>query len=247
MPLLFLSLAVQVALIVHVLKTGRAFYWVFIIALFPGIGTIAYVIVELLPEWSSSFRARRAVAGIRRTLDPEAELRKHERELKLSGSVEAARRVAGELVEQGRYDEAIEHYRAALTGLYENDPDLLLGLAEAQFGKGEHEAALDTLETLLDTDAGHRTPVAQLLYARALEECGELEEAAEEYEAVVASFAGAEARTRYARLLERLGRADAARAQYEEILAASELAPRHYRKAQAPWIREARDGLARLS
>lgn len=246
MPFVILSVAVQIALIVHVLKTGRAMYWVFILALFPGIGMIAYLVVELVPEWSSSLRARRAVAGIRRKLDPEADLRRHQRELTLSGSVEAARRLAGGLVEQGRHDEAIEHYRAALTGLFADDPDLQLGLAQAQFGKGEYEAARETLERLLDSDAGYNSSAGQLLYARTLEACGELEDAEAEYEAVLGSFAGAEARVRYGQLLERLGKPDAARAQYEEILTAAELAPRHYRKAQAPWIREARDGVARL-
>lgn len=246
MPFAILSIAVQVALIVHALRTGRSMYWVFIIAFLPAVGTIAYVIVELLPEWSGSFRARRAVAGVRRTLDPEVDLRRHQRRHRLSGSVDSTRLLAGELARQGRFDEAIEHYTAALKGLYEHDPELLLGLAEAQFEKQDYAQAKGTLERLTGNNPDYRSSGAHLLYARALEQCGELEAAEHEYEDVVAWFAGAEARVRYARLLETLEKRDEALAQYDEILAVAELGPRHYRKAQAPWLREARQGVARL-
>lgn len=241
-----LSIAVQVALIVHALRTGRAMYWVFIIAFLPGIGTIAYLVVELLPERAGSFRARRALAGMRRSLDPGVDLRRRQRQHSLSASVDSTRHLAGELLNQGRYDEAIEHYEAALTGLYEHDPDLLLGLAEARFGRQDYAQAVEALERLAEHNPDHRSPEGHLLYARALEECGELEEALEEYEEVVGEFAGAEAEVRYAGLLEKLGKHDEALTRYEEILAAAELAPRHYRRAQRQWIREAHDGVTRL-
>lgn len=241
-----LSIVVQVALIVHVMRTGRAMYWVFIIAFLPGIGTIAYLIVELLPEWAGSLRARRAMAGVRRTLNPGADLRRVQRQHSLSTSVDSTRRLAGELVNQGRLDEAIEHYRAALKGLYEHDPDLLLGLAEALFAKGDYAAARDELERLAEHNPDFLSPDGDLLYARALEACGEPEEALEEYEELVGRFAGAEARVRYGQLLEKSGRRGEALAQYEEIVTAAELAPRHYRKAQRSWIREARDAVTRL-
>ena len=57
-----ISAILQVALIVHVIKTDRPYYWIFIIMM-PGIGALAYIIVELMPEFLDSWQGRRAVRG----------------------------------------------------------------------------------------------------------------------------------------------------------------------------------------
>lgn len=246
MPLLGLSLIIQIALIVHVFRTGRPVYWAFIIFFLGPIGPIAYFLVELLPEWVQGYQGQKAVNTVRKALDPGGEIRRQERQHRLSGSVDAARRLARELTDHGRYEEAIERYEDALTGLYEHDADLLAGLAEAQFGNGEYENAKATLARLTAHNPEYRSPETHLLYARTLEECGELEEAEQEYEEVSAYFAGAEARVRYAQLLEKLERPDEALEQYEEVLASAELAPRHYRRAQRRWIGEARNRVKQL-
>lgn len=247
MALAGLIYLLQIALIVHVLRTGRNMYWVFILIIAPGIGGLAYLIVELLPDLMNNWRARRAFRGVTRALDPGADLRRRQQQHKLSGSVDATRHLAGELVASGRFSEAIGHYENALTGLYEHDPDLMLGLATAQFGNQQFEDARQTLDLLIEKNPDYKSPQGHLLYARATEACGDDDKALEEYKAVAAYFAGAEARLRYGLILERLGDADAARAEFEEIINTAELAPRHYRKAQREWIRQAKDGLKRLS
>ena len=246
MPLIILTIIVQIVLIAHVFRTGRPMYWALIILIAPGIGSIAYFLVELLPGLRGSHRARRALRGVRKTLDPEGDLRQRRKQLKLSGSVDASRHVAAELVESGRYAEAIEHYSDALTGLYEHDPDLLLGLATAQFGNGEPENAKATLERLIEHNPEFKSPDGHLLYARAAEACGDDELAKSEYAAVAAYYAGAEARLRYGLFLEKTGENELALEQFEDIVSAAELAPRHYRRAQKCWIREAKDGIGRL-
>ena len=247
MPLLILTAIVQVALIVHAMRTGRSTYWIFILLFMPGVGAAAYFIIELLPDLSNSFAARRAMRGVRKTLNPGGELRRRKLEHRLSGSVDATRHLAGELIAQGRIAEAVDHYRAALTGLYEHDPDLMLGLAQAEFFNGDAEASKKTLETMREHNPDYRSPDGHLLYARALQECDEMEAAEEEFAAVAAYYPGAEARVRYAHLLEQLGKIEEARNEYTEILSAAELAPRHFRKAQKAWLGEARSALARMS
>lgn len=247
MALAGLVYLLQIALIVHVLRTGRNMYWVFILIIAPGIGGLAYLLVELLPDLMNNWRARRAFRGVTRALDPGADLRRRQRQHKLSGSVDAARHLAGELVASGRFAEAIEHYENALSGLYEHDPDLMLGLATAQFGDAQFEQARNTLDLLVEKNPEYKSPDGHLLHARAIEACGDDDQALEEYKAVAAYFAGAEARLRYGQILERLGDTEKARAQYEDIIDVSELAPRHYRKAQREWIRQAKDGIKRLS
>lgn len=247
MPLLILSVIVQIGLILHVVRTGRPMYWIFIILIAPGIGSLAYAIVELLPDISSSGQGRRAMRGIRKTIDPGGDLRQREREHKLSGSVDAARHLAGELLESGQYDAAVEHYRKSLTGLYEYDPDLLLGLATALFANGEFENARDTLDRLIEHNPDFKSQDGHLLYARSVGECGNQDKALEEYKAVTAYYAGAEARLQYGLFLEQQDDNAAALAEFQEIITSAELAPRHYRKAQSNWISQAKKGVGRLT
>jgi hypothetical protein len=247
MPLLILTVIVQIGLIIHVVRTGRQTYWVFVLLIAPGIGSIAYFIIELLPELRGSVRGQRAFRQVRKTINPGADLRQRELEHKMSGSVDAARRLAGELVDNGQYQQAIAHYEQALTGLYKNDPDLLLGLAAAQFENDQFEDTIRTLDRLMEHNPDFRSADGHLVYARATEACGDDEKAQEEYAAVVAYFAGAEARVRYGRFLEKRGNEKEALRQYEEIVSAAELAPHHYRKAQREWISEAKSGIKRLN
>jgi hypothetical protein len=247
MFILILSVIVQIGLIIHVVRTGRATYWIFIILIAPGIGSLAYAIVELLPALSGNYRARSAVRGVRKTLDPGGNLRRLEKVHKLSGSVDATRHLAGELVDAGRYEDAIARYEDALSGLYEQDPDLLLGLATAEFGNDQFDEDRQTLERMKEHNPEYRSAEGHLIYARSVEACGDLEKAREEYAAVAAYFAGAEARFRYGQFLESQGDDKDALAEFEEILTAAELAPRHYRAAQKHWLNEAKAGIRRLS
>lgn len=244
---MILSVIVQIGLILHVVRTGRPMYWIFIILIAPGIGSLAYAIVELLPELSNSGQGRRAMRGIRKTLDPGGDLRQRQLEHKLSATVDAARHLAGELLENGQYDEAIEHYEKSLTGLYEDDPDLLLGLAKALVANDAFEKARDTLDLLIERNPEFRSQDGHLLYARSVAACGDEDKALDEYKAVTAYYAGAEARLQYGLFLEKLGNSTAALAEFQEIISTAELAPRHYRKAQSDWISQAKNGVERLS
>src|ERR1700683_3723623 len=137
MLLLILSVLLQAGLIVHVIKTGRNQIWIWALILLPLAGPIAYIAVEILPDLFRSRTAQRTARGVKRALDPHADLRRYESEARVAGNVASRQRYAEALTRAGRHDEAINEYRAVLTGLYEHDPDLMLGLARAQFGNGD--------------------------------------------------------------------------------------------------------------
>ena len=64
MAYLVIMFAVQVALIVHVIRTGRNSLWIWAIALIPIAGSIAYIIAEVLPGLLRSRGAQRATAAV---------------------------------------------------------------------------------------------------------------------------------------------------------------------------------------
>ena len=236
MSLLILSIIVQVALIIHVVKTGRNQIWIWVLALLSLPGAIAYIAVEILPELFRSRTAQRTARGLRRAMDPGADLRRYESEARVASNVASRQRYAEELVRHERYDEAIAQYREALTGLYEHDPNLMQGLAQAQFGKGDAAAARATLDELIQRNPDFRSPAGHLLYARALEAEGNVPKALEEYAVLAPSYPGAEASVRYAQLLQAQGRRAEAQKVARELLEQARIAPGHYRRAQRPWL-----------
>ncbi|TLZ26611.1 MAG: tetratricopeptide repeat protein [Gammaproteobacteria bacterium] len=238
MSLLILSLLVQAAFIVHVIKTGRNQLWIWVLII-PGLalaGILAYLVVEILPALFRSRAAQRAGRGLRKAIDPERDLRRYESEVRVADNVASRQRYAEELVRRERYDEAIAQYREALTGLYEHDPNLMLGLAQAQFGKGGASAARATLDELIRHNPDFRSPTGHLLYARALEAEGNVPKALEEYAVLAPSYPGAEASVRYAQLLKAQGRVAEAQKVVRELLEQARIAPGHYRRAQRSWL-----------
>jgi hypothetical protein len=231
-----LSIVVQVLLIVHCIKTGRNTIWIWVLALLSYAGIIAYVAAELIPDLLGSRGARRAGRGMKKILDPNADLRRYENAARVGGNVASLQQYAAELTRQGRYDEAIEQYRKALTGLYEHDPNIMLGIAQAQFAKGDASGTRQTLDDLIRLNPDFRSPEGHLLYARALDGDGNAAKALDEYKVLATSYPGAEAGARYAQLLKSQGRAEEGRKIAQEILDASRIAPEHYRRAQREWL-----------
>jgi len=240
MVLLIFLYVIQAALIVHVIKTGRNQLWIWALLLLPaGIGALAYLAVEIVPELFRTRTAQRTARSFRKAMDPGADLRRYESEARIAGNVASRQRYAEELVRHGRYDEAIAQYRETLSGLYEHDPNLMLGLAQAQFGKGDAAGARATLDELIRLNPDFRSPVGHLLYARALEAEGNVQKALEEYRVLASSYPGAEAAVRYAQLLQAQGERAEAQRVVRELLEQARIAPGHYRRAQRSWLEAA--------
>jgi len=239
MPLLIIPIIIQVLLIVHAVKTGRNQLWIWVLAFVPLAGAIAYVAVEILPELFRSRAAQRTARGLKKAIDPGAQLRRLESEVRVGSNVASRQRYAEELLRHERYDDAIAQYRDALSGLYEHDPNLMLGLAQAQFGKGDAGAARTTLDELIRLNPEFRSPAGHLLYARALESEGDVHKALEEYRVLAPSYPGAEASVRYAQLLHKQGQRAEAHKIVRELLEQARIAPGHYRRAQRVWLEAA--------
>lgn len=243
MHLLVLSILLQVTCAVHAVRTGRPTYWVFILLIGSYLGVLVYLLAEVLPEMLRSRGARQAVAGIRRQIDPERARREAANRLQLSDSHENRRNLAEQCLAGGDHAKALALYRDSLKGLYANDPQLLLGMARAQFELGMAAEARATIESLIASHPRFHSFDGHLLYARAIAATGDLETAAREYRTLADSFPGEEARVRYGQFLKQVGRADEARAVFEETVRRSGLSPKYYQREQKEWIAIARGEL----
>ena len=136
MPIVFLTVALQVIAVVHLFRTGRNMTWLFLIILVPMVGPIAYFIVEVLPSLGQNPAARKALRRAKRAIDPGRGLREGSLNYERSQNVDTAIGLAAELSKAGRHDEAIRVCTEARTGLFEDDPKILLATSKAQFAAG---------------------------------------------------------------------------------------------------------------
>ena len=232
----------SLGLIVHCIKTGRNTIWVYVLVVlitFPFVGSAIYIGAEILPELLKSRTSRRALRGIRTTLDPEGNLRKYEIEMQATGNVASRQRYADELVRLGRAAEALPIYQTCLTGVFVDDPKLLLGFAHAQFEAGDPAATRRTLDELIQKHPDFKSADGHLLYARAVEAEGDVAKALSEYATLAEYYPGAEAGVRYARLLNKSDQRPLAQQTLKALLDRAKFAPAHYRKAQREWLDEA--------
>jgi len=247
-PVYIISGALSLGLVVHCIKTGRNTIWVYVLVVLmlslPFVGPALYLGAEVVPGMLRSRTRQRAMRGIRTTLDPEANLRKFETEMQMTGNVASRQRYADELVRLGRAKEAVPIYQTSLTGVFADDPKLLLGYAWAQFEAGDSAGARKTLDDLIARNPEFKSADGHLLYARALEAEGNVEKALAEYATLAEYYPGAEAGVRYARILTREGQRPLAQQTLKALLDRAKFAPAHYRKAQREWLDEAHRELA---
>lgn len=247
MPLfLILSIGLQIACAAHAVRTGRPYYWIWIILATSYIGVAIYFFAELLPDLRNSPGSRRAAHKVLHTFDPERQRRMIRQRLEVADTVENRRTLAEECMRLGDHANAAELYRSVLKGVYATDATFLLGLAEAQSNGGDFAAARATLDTLYSANPTFRSSDAELLRARLLEAQGDIDTALEHYRVLASSYPGEEARFRYGALLKTQGRFADARGVFRDMLARARNAPRYYRKKEKDWIESAQRELASL-
>jgi hypothetical protein len=222
----YLIFPLQIAVCVHIIKTGRPWWWFWIIWFAPGLGCLVYLIVEVLPGlrisnfrdllWRLKTRAGRAAA-----------LREQVEE---SPSVENRRALAAELKAQGKFQEATEILRLAATGVFKDDAYVLKELAEAQIGMEDWKAAREVLARIKTTDP-ILIPRLKLLQARVLAGQGDLKAAEKIWKGLEPSRLSEEPVYRLALAALQAGDKEEARRGLKEIRT-------RYRKGNAIWRRD---------
>jgi hypothetical protein len=245
MPLLgFFILLTALFCAIHAGKTGRPQFWLYLIVMMPLLGPLAYFAVELLPELWRGPEGRMAATKMRKLVDPHRDLRAAAERAEVAATAQSKADLAEEYLRSGRPEEAVVLYKAALSGIHENEPDLMLGLARALFAKGEFAETQRVLEALREHNPGYQSAPGHLLYARSLEQQNREEAALYEYAALVLYYPGQEAKCRYAELLLHRGEHETAMRLFDQVRTAVERAPRVYAKSQREWLFLAKRRLA---
>ena len=243
MPLFILSAIVQIICIIHIIKTGRNTMWVWAVMMLPGLGAAAYFFVELLPELSRTRSGVKAQKGLGKLINPNKDFKNASNNYTVVDTVENSTKLAGEYLNKGMFAEAKALYEKCLTGIHEDDPDLMYGLAQAEYGLESYEPAKQVLDRLIKENPTYKNVDAHLLYAKCLVKLNDVDAAIKEFIALDEYYPGPEATYRYAMLLQTLGKDQETEQLLEKILQNAKLSDKHYRARYKLWIGKAKQAL----
>jgi hypothetical protein len=236
MPIAFgLSLLFSGLMCLHVVRTGRELYWIFIILIFPGIGGLIYFATQVLPELMGGRTARRIGQSARETLDPTRAYREARAACEDTPTVGNKMRLAAAAFDLGHLEEAERLYAEAAQGVHEEDPALLMGRAQALVELDRFEEALPILHKLGELGEKGRTPQAALAMGRCYHAMGKISEADDALAWAAERMPGLEASARYAVFLNEVGREDEAREILTDLEKRVAKASSHFRREARHW------------
>ena len=133
----FLLLAVQVVCVIHILRTGRPYWWIWIIWCIPLLGLAAYVYIEVRP----TLRKLDLQSLLWNLKGSPERIRILQERLEDSTTIRNRLALADELRRAKQYDQECQVVRAGLCGPFASDGQLLLRLAEANLEAGRNQEA----------------------------------------------------------------------------------------------------------
>ena len=243
MPFLVLSVIVQVAFVVHILKTGRNTTWIWVVMMLPAAGAAAYFFIEILPDLLGTRTGWKAKKAVNDLISPNRDLNRASNDFEMADTVGTSSRLAEEHLAKEQYQDAKDLYSKCLSGLYEDDPNFLYGRAQAEYGLEEYADVKQTLDDLIRLNPNFKNVDAHLLYAKNLLKLGSTQEALKEFEVLDETFPGPEATYRYAMILKDQDQPDKAKALFEKVLKNAQLSDKHYRSRYKAWIKLAKEAL----
>jgi len=231
----FLILLMDIYCAVHAAKKGRA-QWLYIILFFPLVGCIVYIITYMLPDMRVDSAVVSTGNKIAKKINPTRDLIRLKKQLEFSDTIANRQALANEYMSLGGYEDAVVLYESCLEGPYEDDPDMIVELANALYLNGNFEEAKEQLLKIKKNQPKSRAKDAFLLLARTYEQLDDINMALKEYESLKDVYPGEEARCRYALLLKRTGNPDLGNKIFNEIIFGASHSSRYYRKTQRKWI-----------
>jgi hypothetical protein len=245
MHILFFSVPIilQIICIIHVLKTGRPGWWIFVIIFVPLAGGVAYLIVELIPSLLKSQRPARLHETLIHTLNPGKKIEELEERLEESDTFLNKKELADEYVRQGFYEKAEALYRQCLTGPYTDDIYILHSLAHTLFKLQRYDEAEELLQRIHEKEGRFENHDAWLLYADVLTEKGNYEEAEKEYRVLSTSYPGLKAMFHYGVFLRKNGKTNEASATFRQLLKLYSRLQSFNKRTERVWEQKAREAL----
>jgi hypothetical protein len=221
----------QVLALVHFVRRRPENYWLWIIFVGGAIGSAAYMLAEVLPDF---FIVSAAMKGIKRR----NRIRMLEAIVLENPSAGNYEELGELLLEEKRYARARECFDAAISSRTDHiDPFYRRGVCA--YHLGDYAAATADLERTVKTDPKYDYARAPKYYAQALAKSGRSEEASAAFDRLLAVTSTSEALIAAADFFAETGRTADARELVTRVLARRATMPRYQKRRERAWLRRA--------
>jgi len=237
----WLVIGLQGLCIIHVLRTGRDLYWIFIILFIPLIGSLIYLYLH-----GRGLRVFNPAALLRIPMLDVLNDRAIEQDWRVQQSLDNRISWAEVLLRRGQQAEARRLLEEELNGPFRQNVNLLFAYARVCYVLGDFAEAISRLEIAAKVPNNDRLRQRNLLRALCHERLGDAVSAEACFKEAQGGFIGEEAKVRYGEFLLAQGRADEARRQFQRVVEALAISSWGYRREQKLWHRLARQRLAAL-
>lgn len=217
MIMLILTYLPSVLCGIHVVRSGREMYWLWLFVIGPLIAPAFYFFAVLMPELAGGRTARGVGKIAREALDPERDYRNAMRALEDTPAVGNRMKLAQAAAALGRWSDAEAQWALCIEGQWAEDPTILMGHANALLELERFAEALTRLEQLRALGREGETPQVALAFARAYEGLGRIEEADSAYRFAADRVPGLEAGGRYVAFMANSGRRQDAEIGFAEL------------------------------
>jgi len=228
---------------VHSYRRGTLSRWILWLVFLPIIGSLYYLFSEVLNKKSSFVRPvnygpKVAASG--------ASIRKLEEELRFTDTFANRIKLADAYLASGQTDKAIELYTASLTGAFSENEHVMQQLIVAYYEQQEYKQIIPLAKKLYKLPQFARSK-SHMLYALALENLGQTEQAENEFKAMKGRYSNFEQRYQYGLFLIRAGRDDEAWQLYTDMLNEEQHLSPIERKSNRVWFSKTKDELRKIS
>jgi len=239
--LYYISFAMQGFCAYHCFKRGTQQKWIWMIVFLPYIGSLIYIYQEIL----SNRRISTTSIDVKGLINPGSKLKKLEDDLRFTDTFTNRIRLADAYLAAGQTDKAVELYKGSLTGAFAENEHVLAQLIVAYYQQERYEEILPIAKKLYKLPQFERSQ-AHILYAMALEQTGNTEQAEAEFKAMKGKYSYFEQRYQYGLFLVRQGRYDDAEDIFSVMLEEQPHLSPVERKSSRQWFAKAKDEMKKL-
>ena len=223
---------------IHAMRQGREMYWLWVLFVFPFLGSLVYFFAVYLPNSRLENALRSGSSEALKLLNPGKNLRDAERAYDLTPSVGNQMRVASALLAAGKTAQAIRTFDACLERASANDLDLRIEAAKAKIEGDQAEQAITLLRDVRRQNDAYRVQEVTLLSARALANAGQDSAAGQQFEYLYKNFGAIEVKVEYAIWLLSRKKTAQANEVKTEIDQAVKHWPRHAKYLNKPLLKK---------
>lgn len=233
------GILLQAIAILHFVRRRPDAFWLWIILIGGGLGALAYILVEVVPDAG-------LLRGSLQVFPRRKRIRALEAAVLDNPSIGNYEELGDLYLDDGQFSKARDSFDRVITPRTDSaDPFYRRALAEIELG--DLQAAAEDLEKAVAIDPRFDYQRAAGLHAHVLGRLGRREEAAAGFAEVTTTSTLSETQYNYASLLAEMGRSAEAREWAQRILAKKPTMPSYMRRRERPWFRKASALLKRLS